>query len=156
MQPTKRQREILIAAVDKYQAQFDGDDEWEEDGRAGPSPSAHEVDEVARLVRELVVSDAEPAGYKGPMKNGKPYVTDNESVINALLLTDAGMSVANPIGNSDIELVEKTVAGWTDDEKAAAFEWAACSHLRAGDNDDVVVPPCPPHVKAIRPKYGKK
>jgi hypothetical protein len=28
-------------------------------------------------------------------------------------------------------------------ERSAAAEWAACSHLRASDNDDVVVPPKP-------------
>lgn len=154
MQLTKRQRAILTAAADNYQAYFDADarDDWTEQGRDGEPPSAEEVDEVCRLVRELDVSDPDD-GYKGPMKDGKPYVTDNESVVNALLLTDAGMKPGSPLDH-DISVVEKAVAGWTDDQKAAAFEWAACAHLHAGDNDDVVVPPCPPHVEEIRPKYG--
>lgn len=53
----------------------------------------------------------------------------------------------------DIENLRKTVEGWTDDERASAFEWAALSHLRANDNDDVVVPDCPPHVQQTRPSY---
>lgn len=84
----------------------------------------------------------------------RPRVTDTERVVDALLLTDAGHRADAPCGPCDIGLVERAVAGWTDDQKAAAFEWAACAHLAAGDND-VEVPDCPPHVEAIRPKYGK-
>jgi hypothetical protein len=123
---------------------------WDED-HDGECPTVAEIDALAGLVGGMLHSvDDEPAD---PMKDGKPYITDNERVISVLLLTDAGMKPGSAIDH-DIKVVEEAVAGWTDDQKAAAFEWAALSHLAAGDNDDVEVPECPPHVEAIRPKYG--
>jgi hypothetical protein len=76
---------------------------------------------------------------------GGPHVTDRESVINALLLTDVCMRGLS----QDIAAVESFVDSWGDDERAAAFRWAALEHLAASDNDVDRVP-CPPHVQAIR------
>lgn len=115
----------------------------------GPVPTGEEIDALAQVVGDMPHEEPDDT----PTKDGKPYVTDNERVISALLLTDAGVKRDSPLDH-DIKVVEEAVAGWSDDQKAAAFEWAACSHLAAGDNDDVEVPPCPPHVEAIRPKYG--
>lgn len=89
----------------------------------------------------------------------KPRITEVDRVVNALLLTDAGMAPPwTEEGNSreaDFNKLTKEVESWTDNQRADAFEWAALSHLHASDNDDVVVPPCPPHVEKMRPTYGK-
>lgn len=74
-------------------------------------------------------------------------VTDPERVINALLLTDVCMT--SPL-EQDIAAVERAVAGWDDEQRARAFEWAALEHLYANDNDEVERIPCPDHVKALR------
>lgn len=86
----------------------------------------------------------------------KPRVTDPDRVLTALLLTDTG--VAPPWTQSDgtdVTTLQAEIESWTDDQRADAFEWAALSHLHANDNDDVEVPPCPPHVEKLRPTYGK-
>lgn len=45
---------------------------------------------------------------------------------------------------SDTEhITETTVEGWSDEQRAAAFEWAMATHHHASDNDDVIVPPRP-------------
>jgi hypothetical protein len=89
----------------------------------------------------------------------KPRITEVDRVANALLLTDAGMAPPWTSGENnheaDFDKLTKEVESWTDDQRAEAFEWAALSHLRANDNDDVVVPECPPHVQKMRPTYGK-
>jgi hypothetical protein len=77
-----------------------------------------------------------------------PRVTDPEKCVNALLLTDVCMT--SPVGEQDIEAVEQAVAGWTDDQRADAFRWAALEHLHANDNPGVERVPCPPHVRALR------
>ncbi len=41
---------------------------------------------------------------------------------------------------------EATVAGWTDQQVQQADIWAWTTHLSAGDHEDIVVPPKPPHV----------
>lgn len=127
---------------------------WDED-KDGPIPTDREWDELHRILADAEEAADEPPDDT-PMKDGKPYVTDPDKVLHALLLTDAGMSADKPLGPCDDELLEKAIAGWTDDQRAAAFEWAALSHLHASDNDDVVVPECPPHVEELRPKYGSK
>lgn len=151
-QLTKRQWQMLqqgLLCLDTHREEF-----WDTDDD-GPMPSSEEIAALAHVVGDMPHDkDDEPADDT-PMRNGKPYVTDNERVISALLLTDAGHDAARPIDPPDFKIVEAAVAGWTDDQKAAAFEWAALEHLAAGDNDVERVE-CPPHVEAIRPQYGRK
>lgn len=45
-----------------------------------------------------------------------------------------------------IDVIEK----WTYAEREAAMAWAGACHLNASDNDDVVVPPEPEHVKGAK------
>lgn len=155
---TFREWAILQQALAQYKDRREDDSSriWWNEGEDGPPPSPQEIDSAAQKVGNmphLTKSGKEQGEYDGPVDaNGKPYITDVDKVVNALLLTDAGMK--SPTTDADFVELEKTVTGWTDDQRAAAFEWAACSHLAAGDNDDVEVPPTPPHVEAIRPKYG--
>jgi len=81
-------------------------------------------------------------------------VTDPARVVTALLLTDAGLKPGSALEH-DFDALTATVEGWTDDQRAAAFEWAALEHLAAGGNDVARVP-CPPHVQATRPDYARK
>lgn len=123
--------------------------DWDHDAD-GHEPAVAEIDALAEKVGNMPHDGDDE--YKGPMKDGKPYVTDYEQVVNAMLLTDMCLDLGDYRVN--IPAVEAAVKGWTDDERASAFVWAACSHLAAGDNDDVEVPPTPPHVEKLRPKYG--
>lgn len=83
-----------------------------------------------------------------------PRVTDFDRVVNALLLTDAGLDSRKGDDDGDIEAVEAAVRSWDDGQRAAAYEWAALSHIAAGDgNDEFEVPRCPPHVAALLPTY---
>ncbi len=50
-----------------------------------------------------------------------------------------------------VDATPEAVATWTDGEVVAAEEWAAAVHLRAGDNDEVVIPPMPAHVARLKP-----
>lgn len=36
---------------------------------------------------------------------------------------------------------------WTDEQREQALEWAGATHVKASDNDDVVVPPMPAFLK---------
>lgn len=149
-QLTKRQWKILqsgLLLVSEYIGA--GALAWDTEAD-GPMPVDEEVDALAQVVGDMPY-DEEPDD--DPMKDGKPYITDAHRVVSAMLLTDMCMVPGNPL-EQDIDAVKVAVDGWTPDERAAAFEWAACAHLKAGDNDDVVVPPCPPHVQKLRPKYG--
>lgn len=47
---------------------------------------------------------------------------------------------------ASVEVPAETIATWSDAECMAAEEWAGAVHLKASDNDDVVVPPTPAHV----------
>ena len=79
-----------------------------------------------------------------------PRTTDPDTVFNALLLTDAGMKAGQlEQGPSDFLRIEEAVAEWTDDERAAAYEWAIREHFVASDNDNVKRVPKPPHVAAL-------
>lgn len=51
------------------------------------------------------------------------------------------------IGEAEGITVEQ-VAAWTDAECLQAEEWASAMHLRASDNDDVILPPMPACVVA--------
>lgn len=43
----------------------------------------------------------------------------------------------------DWDGVEAEVESWSQAQRGAALEWAWASHFRAGDNEDIVVPPRP-------------
>ncbi len=155
---TKRQLLIIERSIQQLQAalfvnaRYDGGSvkaalHWDV-AKDGPSPTEAEFAELNRLLEP----DEEPDDT--PMKDGKPYITDYDKVVNAMLLTDMCMKPGHPL-EQDIEAVQTAVKGWTDDERASAFEWAALTHLRANDNDHIKVPPCPPHVQSLRPQYGK-
>lgn len=79
-------------------------------------------------------------------------------------ISDAGVMTALPTWKRDdsstflrLQLVavgpldEATVAGWTDEQVQQADIWAWTTHLSAGDHDDIVVPPKPPHVPDFAP-----
>lgn len=156
---TFREWALIQQALLQYKDRREDDSSriWWDEANDGPPPTPAEIDSAAQKVGKM--EHLKPNGkaegeYDGPEKDGKPYITDVDKVVNALLLTDAGMKSGSINDHADFDELEKTVTSWTDDERAAAFEWAACSHLAAGDNDDVVVPPTPPHVEKIRPKYG--
>lgn len=57
--------------------------------------------------------------------------------------------VADALCLTDVEPDEDEIGTWTNRERLEAISWAWLSHLHANDNDDVVVPPEPPHVKAL-------
>ena len=148
---TARERKILVAGLEALDNALGKDAGFWSAGD-GSSPTR---DEIARLVTKVKGEPGDtPVKTGNLMKDGKPYVADYELVVNALLLTDVCLDTRTYEVN--IPAVEEAVRGWTNDERAAAFEWAACSHLHAGDNDDVVVPECPPHVEKLRPKYGSR
>lgn len=89
-----------------------------------------------------------------------PKVTEVHRVVAGLLRTDAGqvppLAMADNVDETDYAKLTLEVASWTAAQRADAFEWAALSHYASYSNDDdVVVPPCPPHVQKIRPVYGK-
>jgi hypothetical protein len=105
----------------------------------------------AKLHLALVV-ERPPAPEPEP--EAPPRVTDPRQVVNALLLTDVCME--SPIGQTDVAALARAVDLWTDDQRAAAFEWAAIEHLHASDNDDVKRVPCPPHVQVLRGEEWRK
>lgn len=53
------------------------------------------------------------------------------------------------LADRDVSL--EIAAGWTQEQRDAASNWAACVHASASDNDDVEVPEIPPHVAALPP-----
>lgn len=115
--------------------------------------------DVDLMLKIAADKDAPSGRLKRPGKN-IPSVqhaddpADPKRVVNVLLLTDVCMKPGSST-DQDIAGVEAAVAGWTPEERKAAAEWAWLSHLKAGDND-VAVPPCPPHVKKLRPDYGAR
>lgn len=74
--------------------------------------------------------------------DGPPYThrtTDVDIVVDGLSLV---VDVPYPA-------IEPIVEGWTDVQRAEAFEWAMACHLSASDNDDVVVPDKPVQVEEL-------
>lgn len=142
---------------------------WDE-GEDGPPPAHREVAALAAKVGDMPHGRAEPRAVAPPCPHpgdsamgrtedaetpgSRSRVTDPRSVLTALLLTDAGLKPGSALEH-DVDALKATVEGWTDDQRAAAFEWAALEHLAAGDNDVDRVP-CPPHVQATRPDYAGK
>lgn len=65
------------------------------------------------------------------------------------MASEADLDILDAPGLSDvlglvgIDAPIAVVATWTPEAMQAAMEWAACTHLYASDNDDVVVPPRP-------------
>lgn len=79
-------------------------------------------------------------------------------------ITDAGVMIALATWKRDdratllrLSLVavgsidEAIVGSWTDEQVQQADIWAWTTHLSAGDHDDIVVPPKPPHVPDFAP-----
>lgn len=83
-------------------------------------------DEVDRLERIVDNGTTTPREWK----------RDNDATWCLLNLTGEGACVP-----------ESAIAAWTDEQCRQAEEWAGAAHLNASDNDDVVVPPIPEHVK---------
>lgn len=58
--------------------------------------------------------------------------------LDALLLTGAG------------EAIESEIAEWAQEQRDTAYDWAMRVYLSAGDNEDVIVPERPEHVRLLR------
>lgn len=67
------------------------------------------------------------------------WTRDNQATYDILQLIHQG---------EDIPL--STIEGWTDEQCKQAEDYAGAVHLKASDNDDVVVPPIPEHLKVAR------
>lgn len=69
-----------------------------------------------------------------------------KDVMLGVLIIPAELDVevtAGMLGMVDVSVTPEQVATWTREQRAAADDWAAKTHLHASDNDDVVVPPKP-------------
>lgn len=76
--------------------------------------------------------------------DGTTWAAKAESRIEeaAHLVWDATLSL---IGYT---VTAETFKGWSAEQRARVSEYAACVHLRASDNDDIVVPERPPELAA--------
>lgn len=75
--------------------------------------------------------DDDPAGTNLLKPRGNGGVVNAEICFSALLLM------------GDVDISEETMACWSPDNLAVAYDWAMRRHLQASDNDDVIVPPRP-------------
>jgi hypothetical protein len=84
------------------------------------------------LAKRLLVSVAPP-------EPERPY-DDVRRTFNACLLVTADREFYP----DKPELTEEIVAGWTPEQRRAAWMYAAAAHANASDNPDVKIPPRPP------------
>lgn len=70
----------------------------------------------------------------GNISIGPDWKRDNEATFMRLLMTAA---------HAD----ESEVAAWSDEQCQQADVWAISASLHASDNDDIIVPPMPAHVR---------
>ncbi len=84
-------------------------------------------DHVNRLVEDAVNEAVED--FAEATKD-VPWSRNDEATYDILCMVDHDI----PIG---------VIPHWTDDEVKQAEAWASAVHLRASDNDDVIVPPYP-------------
>jgi hypothetical protein len=112
---------------------------------AGTAPELyyHQADDYAmKLLRQHgkwvdgVWTPAEPGGPPDA-PDDEPWERNDAAVQCALLLVDGP------------EVPIETIKAWSDAECRQAQEWALATHVRASDNDDVVVPPLPACVAAL-------
>jgi len=78
----------------------------------------------------LVATTLKPLRKDELVQGGSAASTDPDVVVDILLL-------------ADVTVDEAIVRAWSDEQRESAADWAAKVHLRANDNDDVVIPPCP-------------
>lgn len=83
-----------------------------------------------------------------PDGDGNPppevHERDNEVLLDLLLLVD------------DYKISVDDVAALTDEGYEAVLAWASATYLKAGDNDDVEVPPRPAWIDSIDPNNSGK
>jgi len=70
----------------------------------------------------------------GVIRIGPDWKRDNDVTFMRLLMTAA---------HAD----EAEIATWSDEQCQQADVWAIAASLNASDNDDIVVPPMPAHVR---------
>lgn len=73
---------------------------------------------------------------KIPAPAPRVWARNNEATGDLLSLTGEGSLVPRA-----------AIDTWTDEQCQEAEQWAGAAHLNASDNDDVVVPPIPAHVR---------
>jgi carbon storage regulator len=83
----------------------------------------------------------DPADQAETADQAKLEPEDNspEMCLNMLLLTEAG---------DHVNQLPEVIAGWTEQQRREAIDWAAAIHLAASDNDTKVLP-CPAHVMPL-------
>jgi hypothetical protein len=108
-------------------------DEWYE---VACQPTHYLVIEGPIKEEEDGVDPFESADLLRPRGNGG--VVSADICLNALLLTGAG------------EAIESEIAEWTQAQRDAAYDWAMRVHLSASDNEGVIVPKRPEHVRLLR------
>lgn len=122
---------LWIAATPEVAKPIDPPAEAKKPAAKKASTSAPKPQPAKPLVPEVVpappVAKPEPA----PL----PEHASAEETHIALLL----------VGGTE-HITPEIVATWSEHQRDEAYLWAMASHFHASDNDDVTVPPCPPHV----------
>jgi hypothetical protein len=120
--------------------------------------------EIAAALRKGLAEVGVPAGVNIVIEPTPPTKAEARAAAWAAYLGDDARAVADLLSLTDLwpgveaglgldpSLERQTwIEGWSLLERGLATRWAASVHVAASDNDDVEIPPRPPHLDRDRP-----
>ena len=116
------------------------------DALAPPAAPEQAVDDDGLVLGEDGLPEHPQPGAPAP----EPLTIEVIKDILALVAECIPGTAVRRDGRHELELVrldgfpsDEEIAGWSEAEQQEVVDWAGAIHLRASDNDDVVIPPVP-------------